>query len=542
MKNKFLAVILCLLITVPLVGTVLAAAEGNENTVDAAESLFDGIVAYNLKKAEAQDIQSWIDGALAQGAGQGSEWYVLALSQHGVYDFSRYEAGLLKYLGENDVYNASSRLKYALCFSAVGGTEGYISAAMNECVGTQGIMSLIFGLHMLNNGYLSDRYTVDAALDALLALQCEDGGWSLSGGSGDVDVTAMALQALAPHYLENQDVHTRVEKSLIFLSERQLPDGDYSSYGAPNPESTAQVLVAISGLGIDCMSDTRFIKNGNTLIDGMQKYRLPDGSFCHALGGASNETATVQVFYALAAYLRMLDGGGPLYMLDRADPDNVEPAPSPTPELPSDKEPSDSDKTTDGSPSAEKNGSYKPVVCMIIVGAGAAVCLILFLLKKRHFKNFLAVIAVVAVAVCAVCLTNFRSADDYYGGTGKKKENVIGSVTVTVRCDNAVGKSDAEYIPADGVILPAEAFELAEGETVYDILVEAASKHGIQIDHKGKYISAINYLYEQALGELSGWMYRVNGVSPSVGCGEYKLSDGDVIEWLYTCDLGNDLK
>ena len=56
------------------------------------------------------------------------------------------------------------------------------------------------------------------------------------------------------------------------------------------------------------------------------------------------------------------------------------------------------------------------------------------------------------------------------------------------------------------------------------------------------YISGINYLYEFDFGDLSGWVYHVNGVSPSVGCGEYKLSDGDRIEWLYTCNLGNDLK
>ena len=55
------------------------------------------------------------------------------------------------------------------------------------------------------------------------------------------------------------------------------------------------------------------------------------------------------------------------------------------------------------------------------------------------------------------------------------------------------------------------------------------------------YISGINYLYEFDFGDLSGWMYRVNDTAPSVGCGEYHLSDGDFIEWLYTTDIGNDL-
>ena len=56
------------------------------------------------------------------------------------------------------------------------------------------------------------------------------------------------------------------------------------------------------------------------------------------------------------------------------------------------------------------------------------------------------------------------------------------------------------------------------------------------------YVSGIGYLYEFDYGDLSGWMYRVNGETPSVGCAEYALSDGDQVEWLYTCDLGNDLE
>ncbi len=546
MKRKFFALIFCLLIIVSSLGTVIASAEGGDDTVDAAESLFDGIVAYKLKSTGSESIQAWIDGQLTDKAGMGSEWYALALSQYGTYDFSAYEAGLLKYLDENEIYSASSRLKYALCISAVGGTDGYIRAAMNDSVGKQGIMSLIFGLHLMNNGYSGDGCDRETVIGELIALQCEDGGWSLSGGRGDVDVTAMTVQALTPVYTSDSTVRTAVDGAVSFLSESRLDGGDYMSYGSPNPESTAQVLVAISGLGIDCMSDGRFIKNGNTLIDGIRGYLLPDGSFCHASGGASNETATAQVFYALVSYFRMREGKGPLYILDGADPDAAEPPSTEKLEVPDTDVPSDGGAAEDGMPREEKNGvGYKTVACTVIVGAGIAASAILFVLKKRHFKNFIAVFVVAAVAVCAVCLTNFQSADDYYG-TEQKKENVIGTVTVTIRCDTAVGKSDAEYIPADGVILPETELEIESGDTVYVILIEAARKHRIQIDAKGSgsaaYISGINYLYEQELGDLSGWIYRVNGESPSVGCGEYKLSDGDVIEWLYTCDLGNDLK
>ena len=63
----------------------------------------------------------------------------------------------------------------------------------------------------------------------------------------------------------------------------------------------------------------------------------------------------------------------------------------------------------------------------------------------------------------------------------------------------------------------------------------------MQLDCRGTYVAGISHLYEFDFGNLSGWMYRVNGFFPDVACGEYQLSDGDRIEWLYTCDLGRDL-
>ena len=115
-----------------------------------------------------------------------------------------------------------------------------------------------------------------------------------------------------------------------------------------------------------------------------------------------------------------------------------------------------------------------------------------------------------------------------------------------IRCDTVLGKTDKDYIPEDGTILPETSFEIEEGETVYDVLTEAAQTYGLQLDNKGSltnmvYVSGINYLYELEFGELSGWVYHVNVISPSRGCAEYVLSDGDRIEWLYTCELGRDL-
>lgn len=107
-----------------------------------------------------------------------------------------------------------------------------------------------------------------------------------------------------------------------------------------------------------------------------------------------------------------------------------------------------------------------------------------------------------------------------------------------------------KYVPSSGVILKATKYELlSEKETVWDVLLRATKEHRIQLEYQGAneniynsvYVEGINHLYEFSAGELSGWMYSVNGVFPNYGCSQYVLKDGDVIEWHYTVDLGRDL-
>nr|WP_106784633.1 DUF4430 domain-containing protein [Lysinibacillus timonensis] len=107
-----------------------------------------------------------------------------------------------------------------------------------------------------------------------------------------------------------------------------------------------------------------------------------------------------------------------------------------------------------------------------------------------------------------------------------------------------------QYVPSNGVILGATRYELlTENDTVWDILVRATKEHNIQMEYQGVdqniynsvYVEGINHLYEFSAGELSGWMYSVNGDFPNYGSSQYILKDGDVIEWHYTVDLGRDL-
>lgn len=571
MKDKVFSVF-CVLLILSLLA-VPVFAENTENTVNDVQTVVDGILARKLSEAGAGTVQEWIDGELTGNVGTTSEWYVFALSQSRDYDFSSYEAALTEYIENNTTRSAASRLKYALVLAAVGSESEYMEEALTDSIGQQGIMSWIYGLHLLNNGISCTEYTTADVLDILLELQLDDGGWSLTGEFGDTDVTAMTIQALAPHYETNDAVKTAADKGIAFLSSKQLEDGGYSSYGIATPESTAQVLTALSSLGIDCAEDERFLKNGNTVIDGMMNFRLDDGTFCHKLGEGSNHTATVQAFYSMIAYLRMKEGKSPLYILDD-EPAVTEEEIQEIPEVPGETEAAKETSSNLSAPTetepvqpveteteeiltpstssakifepAENSIGYKPVVILILVGLGGMVCLIFFIIEKRHIKNFIAIAVFVGLGVMIVLLTDFQSADSYYSGTDAVTENSIGTVTMTIRCDTIVGKSDSEYIPADGVILETTEFAIEEGDSVFDILTEAAKTYHIQVENAGQwdmiYIAGINYLYEFDFGDLSGWIYHVNGIAPSVGCGEYILKDGDRIEWLYTCDIGNDLK
>ena len=127
------------------------------------------------------------------------------------------------------------------------------------------------------------------------------------------------------------------------------------------------------------------------------------------------------------------------------------------------------------------------------------------------------------------------------------------TVTLTVRCDmilenmNLLNKEKHELVPEDGVIFATTTVIAYEGESVFNVLQREMRRAGIHMTfrntpiYNSAYIEAINNLYEFDVGELSGWMYKVNGWFPNYGCSRYLLQPGDVIELHYTCDLGRDL-
>jgi len=130
-----------------------------------------------------------------------------------------------------------------------------------------------------------------------------------------------------------------------------------------------------------------------------------------------------------------------------------------------------------------------------------------------------------------------------------------GSFTVylTIRCDtildnmNLLNKEKHELVPEDGVIFHTTAVTAFEGESVFNVLQRETRRIRLHMTfrntpiYNSAYIEAINNLYEFDVGELSGWIYKVNDWFPNYGCSRYLLKAGDEIEWHYTCDLGHDL-
>ena len=125
--------------------------------------------------------------------------------------------------------------------------------------------------------------------------------------------------------------------------------------------------------------------------------------------------------------------------------------------------------------------------------------------------------------------------------------------TFSIECSTILNNLDQlepdklEMVPSGGVILSKTTVTFYEGESVYDVLQRLCKEKGIHMEsswtpiYNSAYIEGIHNLYEFDCGSLSGWMYRVNGWYPNYGCSRYQLKDGDVVEWRYTCDLGNDV-
>lgn len=258
------------------------------------------------------------------------EWSVINAARSGVLVpqswFDEYYANLSAALKEADgVLSATKNTEYSrtiIALSAIGKDPASVAGynlfshymTMDE-VTKQGLPGAIFALIALDCKDYSlpegSEVTRQALVDYILENEYEDGGWAIIGDSADVDVTVQALQALAPH-MDDEKV-AAAEHAVNLLSERQNDDGGFYAWQGINSQTTAQVIIALTSLGIDPRTDERFIKSGGWTGSFLMKYYLGDGTFCHTLGNGADAMATDQCLQALISLELSDNGGGAFY-------------------------------------------------------------------------------------------------------------------------------------------------------------------------------------------------------------------------------------
>lgn len=169
-------------------------------------------------------------------------------------------------------------------------------------------------------------------------------------------------------------------------------------------------------------------------------------------------------------------------------------------------------------------------------------------MKKKSGKKWIAVALVAVLVVAAVLGMDLRGAKDI---TDAESTGETITVTMAILCDTAAEKNKSEgaaveYIPEDGKVLKSTEYKIEKDASVLDLLKKVTAAEGIHMELEkdtvfGYYLTGLNHLYSGDYGQMSGWLYYVNDEVPMYGIGEYKLSDGDVVEFKYSCEGGEDL-
>lgn len=373
----------------------------NYQTLLDAEAAYAKLVAELGKKADTiyKNTGDYLAKRGTPNVGSiGGEWMALGLARSGRTVPEGYYDTVVKYVKDNidsngrlDENKATENARIILALTAIGkdvtNVGGHdLLAGLNEMsyLSKQGINGAIFTLIALDShnytpaGDVTRDKLVQTILDAQIS---SDGGWSLDGKNADVDMTAMAIQALAAYYKSNSSAKKAVDKGLSWLSSVQQNDGGFTSWGAANSESCAQVIVALTALGIDPTKDSRFIKNGVSVLDALCSFAVNGGGFKHlATETSANGMATEQGFYALVAYYRLLNGQTSLYDMTDVKLEGVKA------EEPVD----DTDKSDDTADTeVEDTSSGGQVVLWVVIGVVAVggIAALAVTSKKRHGRD-----------------------------------------------------------------------------------------------------------------------------------------------------------
>ncbi len=307
----------------------------------------------------ASSVQSEVQGSAAymvsavkspEVGSIGGEWAIIGLARFGytvpANYYDDYYARVEKYVKNcSGVLHERKYTEYSrviLALTAIGrdpsNVAGYnLLTPLGDFEKTiwQGLNGPIWALIALDSGNYDipknpaakTQATRQLYIDEILNNQMKDGGWSLTGtGDSDVDISAMALQALAK-YQDQKAVKTATDKALTWLSKNQDSKGGFASWGTTNVESVAQVIVALCELGMD-LNDSRFVKNGHTLTENLLSFRQANGGFYHVLDGSdgNNQMSAEQGFYALVAIDRAENSKNSLYRMGDVTKNTAKPS------------------------------------------------------------------------------------------------------------------------------------------------------------------------------------------------------------------------
>lgn len=350
--------------------TITAEASHKDYTPDELLNVMEGIINWRKAISGVSLDEPLMSEVFLDSVGStAGDWAAIGIGRSGYADdYNAYLAVTAAYLSKSyqengylDRTKATEWQRIGLAVLSAGGdpvsigedqegnpidlvADGSYNRGKVMSLDKQGTNGLVFGLLLMD----SMRYEIpaDAAdtreglLEKILSSQIKDGGFNLTSidPQSDVDMTAMALQALAPYYNSEKtyryvqqgtkqdqvkSVRQVVDEALQFLSSSQQESGGFTSWGSENSESCSQVLIALTSLGIDPGNDQRFIKNGNTVIDGLMQYHMEEGGFIHskeydeenpdANPDKSNTMASDQALCALTALCRYYGGMRNLY-------------------------------------------------------------------------------------------------------------------------------------------------------------------------------------------------------------------------------------
>ena len=390
----------------------------NYDKLTAAEAAYARLLAEQSERLEKiyKTTGDFIAALGTPGVGStGGEWMTIGLTRSGRTVPAGYYDNVVEYVkAKADANERLHRAKVTdnarviLALTAIGKDvtnvgghnllKGLDNMAYVQKQGINGPIWTLIALDSHNYPTMGD-VTREKLIQVILDAQLPDGGWDLSAENADTDMTAMAIQALAPYYKTNETVKAAVDKALEALSVLQRNDGGFGSWGTVNSESCAQVIVALTALGIDPTTDSRFVKNGSTVLGALAGFYVDGGGFKHTADGERNGMATEQGYYALASYYRFLNGQTSLYDMSDVtiqtggntpanpdDPGKTDPSdPGKTdPSDPGKTDPSDPGKTDPTNPGTDTPATGDTGVLVWVIALPVALLAAAFVLKRKE--------------------------------------------------------------------------------------------------------------------------------------------------------------